>query len=68
MGLGIAFWVLMLLWVCLRMWSDYNSTQPFFRWGAGNVLLFALLLVLGWGLFGPPINDTSTPPRIYQRR
>ena len=49
MTLGIAFWVLMLLWLVFGMWSNYPS------WNGpvlgGTLLLFILLALLGWHIF-----------------
>jgi hypothetical protein len=51
MSLGLAFWILMLLW--LVSWvSEHWSVGP--AWGprAGGILLFLLLFLLGWHSFG----------------
>lgn len=53
MGLGLAFWILMLLWLVGIGWT---------RWPQGptvyglDLLLFILLLLLGWAAFGAPIK------------
>lgn len=52
MSLGLCFWILMLLWLVLGVWS----TWPNLRAGAPNLLLFILLLLLGWKSFGAPIQ------------
>jgi hypothetical protein len=56
MPIGIAFWVLMLLWLVLGLWLNYpgNSTPygPVANW----VLLFLLFLLLGWQVFGPALH------------
>lgn len=53
MTLGIAYWVLMLVWLAFGLWT----TWPNFRASGGNLLLFFLLLIAGWKLFGPPIHN-----------
>jgi hypothetical protein len=57
MSIGLVFWILMLLWAVFGLWSN----RPALAGGdwyplGGNVLLFILLLLLGWHDFGPPIR------------
>jgi hypothetical protein len=52
MTLGLAFWILMLLWLVFGLWA----TWPNHYLVGGNVLLFVLLLLLGWKTFGAPIH------------
>lgn len=57
MTIGLAFWILMLLW----LFSGF-----FWRWPGvaagqygplgGDLLLFVLLGLLGWHSFGPPLH------------
>lgn len=50
---GLLFWILMLLWLLLSL---------YWNWGGGYVvlatplLIFLLLALLGWQVFGPPIK------------
>jgi hypothetical protein len=59
MTLALCFWVLMLLWF---VWgcTDYMKTAgpigQALKTVAPNVLLFILLLLLGWQTFGPPLH------------
>lgn len=54
MTLGFVFWILMLLWFAFGLWSSW----PFTAKGAGEkLLLFVLLILLGWNAFGPPIHS-----------
>ena len=58
MTLGIAFWIVFLLWVILG-WLPVPSSPPQAAtlWPtARNILLVILLLILGWGVFGAPIK------------
>ena len=49
MTLGLVFWILMLLWLVLWLaWSPHPM--------APNVVMFLLLLCLGWHAFGVPIH------------
>lgn len=52
MTLGLLYWILMLLWLVLGLWS----TWPNLRAGSPNLILFILLLILGWRAFGAPIH------------
>ena len=52
MTFALLFWILMLLWLVLGVWSSWQN----YRAGAPNLLLFILLLIIGWTLFGPPIH------------
>jgi len=53
MTLGLLFWICMLLWLVIGVWIDYPSGPRLLGRG---VLLFILLLVLGWHSFGAPIH------------
>jgi O-antigen ligase len=53
MSLGILYWLLMVLFLVLGMWSSW----PNLRAGSPNILLFLILVVVGWKVFGPPINS-----------
>jgi hypothetical protein len=57
MTLGLAFYILMLLWLVFGLvvgWP-YGTTVGWHFLG-GNLLLFFLLLLLGWKVFGPPLH------------
>lgn len=57
MTLSLLFWMLMLLWLVFEAWSrNWTLTRDSARPIGGSVLLFLLLLVLGWGVFGAPIR------------
>ena len=53
MSLGLFFWILMLLWAIGVAWVAKRDAKSF---APPDVLLFLLLLILGWGVFGAPIN------------
>lgn len=55
MSLGLAFYVLMLIWLVFGLWQNWPTPQP--KLVAGNVMLFILLLLLGWAVFGAPIHS-----------
>jgi hypothetical protein len=51
MPLAIAYWVIMLIWLVLGLY------QSGIVWLTGpNVILFVLLLLLGWKVFGVPLQ------------
>ena len=57
---SILFWILMLLALLYGGLSWHSSRTPeqsarFPSWG-GNLLLWLILIVLGWSEFGPPIR------------
>ena len=53
MTLGLAYWICMLIWLVLGVWSAW----PDLRASGGNGLLFVLLVLLGWKVFGAPIQS-----------
>lgn len=58
MSLGLVFWILMLLWLVLGLYWRWPATgQPRALWPlGGDLLLFILLLLLGWKVFGAPVH------------
>jgi len=56
MSKGLAFWILMLLWFFFGALGVYNSGNAGWQGWAGNLLLFVLLALLGWAVFGDAIK------------
>lgn len=58
MSLGLAFWILMLLWLVFGLWWNNRAAFASGNWSpvGGSLLLFLLLLLLGWASFGPPLR------------
>jgi hypothetical protein len=53
MPLGILFWVLMLIWLIFGIWSNRVEIQGGkYQVVGGSLLLFILLFILGWKVFG----------------
>lgn len=52
MPLGLMFWIIMLLWLVFGLWHRW----PNYMLIGGDLILFILLLLLGWKAFGPPIH------------
>ena len=53
MSFGLIYWVLMLIWLVFGVWSSWPNQKMV----GGNVLLFVLLLLVGWKVFGAPIHS-----------
>lgn len=57
MTLGLCFWILMLLWLVFGLWAYWPAGPGVsFRPLGGTLLLFFLLMLLGWKVFGPPLH------------
>ena len=52
MTLGLAFYILLLIWAIFGTWWSWPNRQLV----GGNLLCFALFLLLGWKVFGPPLH------------
>jgi hypothetical protein len=58
MAMGLAFWILMLLWLVFWLawnWPGSQAVGPYGPFG-NSLLLFILLLLLGWRVFGAPLH------------
>lgn len=55
---GVLFWLFMILWfISALVWSWPGTAQRFpYGGGVSSVLLFILFLIVGWALFGAPIQ------------
>ncbi len=53
MPLSLAFWVLMIVWLAMGFWS----LGPNWKTGFPNLLLFILLALIGWKVFGAAIHS-----------
>ncbi len=57
MTFALLFWILMLFWLVYGWF--YNSSPTTFGpygWAGSSLLLFILLGILGWGIFGAPVH------------
>ena len=54
MPIGLAFWILMLLWLIGGWWGGRWTQSPV-TWGP-DLLLFILLALLGWHDFGAALH------------
>lgn len=58
MTFGLAFWILMLIWLVFGLvWWGYPTGPhaPYYPLGH-TILLFVLFLLLGWKVFGAPLH------------
>jgi hypothetical protein len=55
MSLGLLFWILMLFWIVIGGFWWKSAAQPWPVAGM-SAIPFILLLVLGWKVFGQPIQ------------
>lgn len=55
MAAGIWFWVIFVLCTIFYLWSGWPTDGHFLRLGS-NLVVFILLGLLGWKVFGPPIQ------------
>lgn len=56
MTLGLAFWIIMLIWLVIGGVGFTSTPGPWYGWG-GHLMLFILLLLLGWHAFGAPLHN-----------
>jgi hypothetical protein len=57
MPIGILFWVLMILWFLFGLyWNRADLGSGNYGIVGGNMLLFILLGLLGWRVFGPVLQ------------
>jgi len=51
----LLYWVLMILWLFFGLWSERVPGQPYpFYRAASNIVVFVLLLILGYKVLGFP--------------
>jgi len=56
MTIGLAFWIIMLVWLCFGLLSHFGLVVGAYGATINVVLLFILFGLLGWGIFGPPLH------------
>jgi len=55
MSIGLAFWILMLIWLVFGIAWHFGLVGTFGPFG-GALLVFILFGLLGWKVFGPPLH------------
>jgi len=56
MTLGLAYWVLMMIWLVFGLLAHFGMVAVAIGTVANVVLLFVLFLLLGWQVFGAPLH------------
>ncbi len=56
MTLGLAYWILMLIWFVFGLAWHFGYASGTLGIAGNGVLLFVLLVLLGWQTFGPPLR------------
>lgn len=56
MGLGLLYWILMLLWLVFSVWWHWPVVQARGGYWPSQVFIFFLFVIIGWSVFGPPIR------------
>jgi len=57
MTLAILFWVLYIVGLVFGLYGEYVPGQPYpLARGARSFLVFILIAILGWGVFGAPVR------------
>jgi hypothetical protein len=57
MPIGVLFWVLMIIWLLLGLyWHRGEFGRGSYGLVGGNLLLFIILAVIGWKVFGPILH------------
>jgi hypothetical protein len=53
MSLGLAYWIGIFIWLIFGFWSaGWTNIKA----SGGNLLLFILLVLIGWRVFGAPLH------------
>ena len=53
MTLGVWYWIVMFLWLFYGAWKDRAAIWPAY---GGHLLHFLLFAIIGWKLFGSPVQ------------
>jgi hypothetical protein len=56
MSLELIYWILMLVWLVFGIVGAWPVNGGSIRTAVPNILLFILLLILGWAQFGAPVE------------
>ena len=57
MPLGILFWVIYVVCIIFGIWSNYEQNQPlWFKRAGAYFVLWLLVGMLGWEVFGPVVH------------
>lgn len=60
MKISLLFWILMLIWLVFGLWVNWpaRTDNPVaFGFLGGNLLLFLVISLVGWKVFGSPLHE-----------
>lgn len=58
MSAALFFWILMILWFFLGAAPYFSeSGRANWRGGAGSLLLYVIIFLIGWKVFGWPLHE-----------
>ena len=66
MPLGILFWVIYLFCLLFSAWVCYEPNAPWFKKAGGYFVLWLLIGILGWQVFGPAVWSANRAPTRIQ--
>lgn len=53
MSIGLLFWIIMVVWL---LFGAYTNRATLGAWAGSGLMLWVLLALLGWRVFGPAIH------------
>jgi len=53
MSIGLLFWVIMVIGLLFGLYTNRTAPMP---WVSNSLVLWVLLALLGWSVFGPAIH------------
>jgi len=56
MTIGLLFWLIYILSLIFSIWGYYPFVQANYRPFGGSILMYILVGLLGWAVFGAPIR------------
>ena len=56
MSIGLAFWIIMLCWFVFGIFTHFYPGWSSYGVLGNSLLIFVLLLLLGWKVFGAPLH------------
>jgi len=56
MSISLLFWILYLIALVFSLWTNWPANGPAFRPLGGPLLVFVLIGLLGWKVFGQPVH------------
>ena len=54
MSIGLLFWIIMIIGLLFGLYT--NRSTPL-AWASNNLVLWILLALLGWRVFGPALHN-----------